>query len=123
MCTYRSFKAHFNTYLFRQGYTLEMNKLLLLLLLLLAVKRKDASLNKILTRRNRLVCNYHSLKYFVKYSDSQIILKTQKSMVKVLTCAVRTLKLRAMLRVLEMTAFRISSKILSALTPPSSLIR
>ena len=35
----------------------------------------------------------------------------------------RTLKLRAMLRVLEMTAFCISSKILSALTPTSSLIR
>ena len=34
----------------------------------------------------------------------------------------RTLKLRAMLRVLEMTAFCISSKILSALTPTSSLI-
>ena len=34
----------------------------------------------------------------------------------------RTLKLGAMLRVLEMTAFCISSKILSALTPTSSLI-
>ena len=34
----------------------------------------------------------------------------------------RTLKLRAMLSVLEMTAFCISSKVLSALTPTSSLI-
>ena len=34
----------------------------------------------------------------------------------------RTLKLRAMLRVLEMTAFCISSKVLSCLTPTSSLI-
>ena len=34
----------------------------------------------------------------------------------------RTLKLRAVLRVLEMTAFCISSKILSALTPTSSLL-
>ena len=38
------------------------------------------------------------------------------------SCAVRTLKLRAMLRVVEMTAFCISSKILSALTPTSSII-
>lgn len=36
--------------------------------------------------------------------------------------AVRTLKLRAMLRVLEVTAFCISNKILSALTPTSSFI-
>ena len=28
----------------------------------MAVKRKDASLNKILTRRNRVACHYHSLK-------------------------------------------------------------
>ena len=42
-----------------------------------------------------------------------MILETQKVMSKTLA----SLKLHAMLRVLEMTAFCISSKILSALTP------
>ena len=31
-------------------------------IIIMAVKRKDASLNKILTRRNRVACHYHSLK-------------------------------------------------------------
>ena len=31
-------------------------------IIIMEVKRKDASLNKILTRRNRVACHYHSLK-------------------------------------------------------------
>ena len=31
-------------------------------IIIMAVKRKDASLNKILARRNRVACHYHSLK-------------------------------------------------------------
>ena len=38
----------------------------MLLLLLWAVKRKDASSNKILTRRDRVDYHYHSLNYLVK---------------------------------------------------------
>ena len=33
-----------------------------IIIIILAVKRKDTSLNKILTRRNRIACHYHSLK-------------------------------------------------------------
>ena len=33
-----------------------------IIIIILAVKRKDTSLNKILTRRNRVACHYHSLK-------------------------------------------------------------
>ena len=33
-----------------------------IIIIILAVKRKDASLNKILTKRNRVACHYHSLK-------------------------------------------------------------
>ena len=32
------------------------------IIIIMEVKRKDASLNKILTRRNRVACHYHSLK-------------------------------------------------------------
>ena len=33
-----------------------------IIIIIMEVKRKDASLNKILTRRNRVACHYHSLK-------------------------------------------------------------
>ena len=35
---------------------------IIIIIIIMAVKRKDASLNKILTRRNRVACHYHSLK-------------------------------------------------------------
>ena len=36
--------------------------IIIIIIIIMAVKRKDASLNKILTRRNRVACHYHSLK-------------------------------------------------------------
>ena len=50
-----------------------------IIIIIMAVKRKDASLNKIFARRNRVAFNYHSL-IFVKYRDSQIILKNPKKL-------------------------------------------
>ena len=35
---------------------------IIIIIIIMAVKRKDASLNKILTSRNRVACHYHSLK-------------------------------------------------------------
>ena len=37
-----------------------------LFVLLWVLKRKDPSLNKILTRSDRVACHFHSLKYLVK---------------------------------------------------------
>ena len=39
-----------------------VNIKVIIIIIIMAVKRKDASLNKILTRRNRVACHYHSLK-------------------------------------------------------------
>ena len=36
--------------------------IIIIIIIIMEVKRKDASLNKILTRRNRVACHYHSLK-------------------------------------------------------------
>ena len=36
--------------------------IIIIIIIIMAVKRKDVSLNKILTRRNRVACHYHSLK-------------------------------------------------------------
>ena len=36
--------------------------IIIIIIIIMAVKRKDASLNKILTRCNRVACHYHSLK-------------------------------------------------------------
>ena len=35
---------------------------IIIIIIIMEVKRKDASLNKILTRCNRVACHYHSLK-------------------------------------------------------------
>ena len=49
-------------YMISKGKFLFVSSFCVVLFYYVAVKRKDASLNKILTRCNRVACHYHSLK-------------------------------------------------------------